>query len=157
MSAAAVVRMPGEGKEVSLGGKPLVFLLTGEDSKHSCVFEWTIPANFFTGLHVHRVQEETFYVLEGECRWQIGDRLIQAVPGTYVFIPPGVPHNIGNASANPARVIMTVSPPGHELYFEELAVLVSREGPPDAKAIGELRSRYDTQQLSSLVTSGSGR
>ena len=69
MSAAAVIRMPGEGRKVSLGGKPLVFLLTGEDSKHSCVFEWTIPANFLTGLHVHRVQEETFYVLEGECRW----------------------------------------------------------------------------------------
>ena len=153
MSTAAVVRMPGEGKEVTLGGKPLVFLLTGKDSKHSCMFEWTIPASFFTGLHVHRVQEETFYVLEGECKWQIGDRMIHATPGTYVFIPPGVPHNIGNGSGSPAKVIMTVSPPGHEFYFEELADLVARGGPPDPIAIGELRSRYDTQQLSSLTTS----
>jgi uncharacterized RmlC-like cupin family protein len=69
-----------------------------------------------------------------------------------VFIPPGVPHNIGNASDKPARMIMTVSPPGHEHYFEELAQLVARGGPPDANVIAELRSRYDTEQLSALKT-----
>jgi quercetin dioxygenase-like cupin family protein len=152
MSAEAVIRMPGEGKELTLAGKPLAFLVTGEDSKHTCMFEWTVPAGFSTGLHVHRVQEETFYVLDGECEWQIGDQLVCAKPGAYVFIPPGVPHNIGNASDKPARMIMTVSPPGHEHYFEELAQLVARGGPPDANVIAELRSRYDTEQLSALKT-----
>lgn len=152
MSAKAVIRMPGEGKEVTLAGKPLAFLVTGKDSKHTCMFDWTLPAGFSTGLHVHRVQEETFYVLEGECQWQIDERLVRAKPGTYVFIPPGVPHNIGNASDKPARMIMTVSPPGHEQYFEELAKLVAHGGPPDANAIAELRNRYDTTQLSALKT-----
>ncbi len=150
MGPDAVIRMPGEGKEVVLAGKPLGFLVTGQDSKHNCMFDWTLPAGFSTGLHVHRVQEETFYVLEGECMWQIGDRQVHAKPGAYVFIPPGVPHNIGNASDKPARMIMTVSPPGHENYFVELAELVARGGPPDANAIAELRSRYDTTQLSEL-------
>lgn len=126
-----------------MAGEPLGFLATGENSKFACVFEWTISAGFFTGLHVHRVQEETFYVLEGDCEWQIGDEVVHAKPGAYVFIPPGVPHNIGNASTMAAR-IMTVSPPGHEHYFEELAMLVAR-GAPDAAAIAELRSRYDTE------------
>ena len=74
-------------------------------------------------------------------------------PGTYLFIPPGVPHNIANASDKPARMIMTVSPPGHEHYFEELVTLVARSNPPDANAIAELRSRYDTEQLSALKAS----
>lgn len=149
MSPKAVVQRPGESKVVTLAGKPLAFLVTGENSKHTCMFDWTLPAGFSTGLHVHRVQEETFYVLEGECRWQIGDEIIQATPGTFVFIPPGVQHNIGNASDKPARMIMTVSPPGHEKYFDELAVLVSA-GPPDALAIADLRNRYDTTQISEL-------
>jgi quercetin dioxygenase-like cupin family protein len=153
MSAKAVIRMPGEGKEVTLAGKPLAFLVTGEDSKHACMFEWTVPAGFSTGLHVHRVQEETFYVLEGECEWQIGEKQVRARPGTYVFIPPGTPHNIANTSDKPARMIMTVSPPGHEHYFDELAKLVSRGGAPDPKLISELRSRYDTEQLSALKRS----
>jgi quercetin dioxygenase-like cupin family protein len=112
-----------------------------------------LPAGFSTGLHVHRVQEETFYVLDGECQWQIGEQLVHAGPGTYVFIPPGVPHNIANASDRPARMIMTVSPPGHEHYFEELVKLVAGGGRPDANAIAALRSRYDTEQLSALKAS----
>jgi hypothetical protein len=48
-------------------------------------------------------------------------------------------------------VLMTVSPPGHEHYFEELATLTAN-GPPDPKAIGELRARFDTDQLSALTT-----
>jgi quercetin dioxygenase-like cupin family protein len=150
MSPKAVIRMPGEAKRVTLSGQPLAFLVTGEDTKHTSMFDWTLPARFSTGLHVHRVQEETFYVLEGECDWQIGDQQVGATPGTYVFIPPGVAHNIGNASDKPARVIMTVSPPGHEKYFEELAGVVASDSPPDAKVIAELRNRYDTDQLSAL-------
>jgi len=152
MSANAIIRIPGEGKEVTLAGQPMAFLVTGEASKHTSMFEWTVPAGFSTGLHVHRVQEETFYVLEGECEWQVGDRLVHAKPGTYLFIPPGVPHNIGNASNKPARMLMTVSPPGHEHYFEELTTLAARGSPPDANAIAELRRRYDTEQLSALKT-----
>ena len=122
MSATkAVIRMPGEAKGVALSGQPLAFLVTGADTKHTSMFDRTLPAGFSTGLHVHRVQEETFYVLDGECIWQIGEQKVRATPGTYVFIPPGVPHNIGNASNKTARMIMTVSPPGHEHYFEELA------------------------------------
>ena len=150
MSAKAVIRMPGEGKEVTLAGKPMTFLVTGDDTKHTSMFDWTLPPGFSTGLHVHRVQEETFYVLEGECEWQVGDQKVRARPGTFLFIPPGVSHNIANASDKPARMIMTVSPPGHEHYFEELVKLVARGNPPDANAIAELRSRYDTEQLSAL-------
>src|SRR6266849_4672020 len=135
MKPKAIIRMPGEGKEVTLAGQPMAFLVTGEDSRHTSMFDWTLPAGFSTGLHVHRVQEETFYVLEGECEWQVGDQKLRAKPGTFLFIPPGVPHNIGNASDKPARMLMTVSPPGHEHYFEELAEVTARGGPPDTNVI----------------------
>jgi len=153
MSAAAVIRRPGEGKEVRLAGQPMAFLVTGEHSKHTCMFDWTLPPGFSTGLHVHRVQEETFFVLEGECEWQIDGEVVHATPGTYLFIPPGVPHNIGNSSGRPARMLMTVSPPGHEHYFEELERLAADGAAPPVAALAELRSRYDTAQLSGLKTS----
>jgi quercetin dioxygenase-like cupin family protein len=150
MSAKPVVRMPGENKGIMLRGHPMAFLVTGEDTKHTSMFDWTIPAGFATGRHVHRVQEETFYMLEGECEWHVGDKVVQATPGTYLFIPPGVPHNISNISDKVARVLMTVSPPGHEHYFEELARLTAA-GVPDVTAISELRARFDTDQLSALT------
>ena len=149
---SAIIRIPGDGKEVELAGLPMAFLLTGEDSKHACMFDWTLPAGFSTGLHVHRIQEETFYVLEGECQWQVGGRHVLAKPGAFLFVPPGMPHNIGNASEKPARMLITVSPPGHEHYFEELAKVSARRSRPDPDVIAELRSRYDTIQLSNLKT-----
>lgn len=152
MSAQPVIRMPGEGHSVTLGGQPMTFLVTGPDTLHTSMFEWTIPAGFSTGRHVHRVQEETFYVLDGVCEWQIGERTVQATVGTYVFIPPGIPHNIANPGTAPARVLMTVSPPGHEHYFRRLAALAERGGPPDARAIAALRQEFDTDQLSALET-----
>ena len=150
MSAKAVVHMPGEASGVMLRGLLLAFLVTGEDTRHTSMFDWTIPPGFATGRHVHRVQEETFYMLEGACEWHVGDDVVRAMPGTYLFIPPGVPHNITNVGDTPARVLMTVSPPGHEHYFEELAKLTA-SGAPDPKAIGELRARFDTDQLSALT------
>src|SRR3569832_1909714 len=136
MSASPIIRMPNDNKGVMLRGHPMVFLVTGQHTKHTSMFDWTIPAGFATGLHVHRVQEETFYVLEGECEWWVGDRRMRATPCTFLFLPPGVPHNIANISDKPARVLMTVSPPGHERYFEELARLAAHAAPPDASAIG---------------------
>ena len=152
MSAKAVIQMPGEGKEFTLAGKPMVVLVTADESRHVCMFDWTLPGHFSTGLHVHRVQEETFYVLEGECDWHLGDQRVRAKPGAFLFVPPGVPHNIGNAGDGPARMLMTVSPPGHEHYFEELAKVAVRGDRPDDAAIAKLRSRYDTVQLSALKT-----
>ena len=150
MSAKAIIRKPGQGKEVVFSGHPMAFLVTGDDTKHTSMFDWTIPPRFSTGLHVHRIQEETFYVLEGECEWQVGDQRVRATPGTYLFVPPGVPHNIANVADKPARALMTVSPPGHEHYFEALAELVARQSPPDPKLVSDLRRRYDTDQLSAL-------
>ncbi|TPN53768.1 cupin domain-containing protein [Mesorhizobium sp. B1-1-4] len=152
MSAAPVIRMPDENKGVMLRGQPMVFLVTGEDTRHTSMFDWTIPAGFATGLHVHRAQEETFYVLDGECVWHVGGKVIRATPGTFLFIPPGVQHNITNVGEKPARVLMTVSPPMHEHYFEELARLAAKSS-PDPKALAELRNRYDTDQLSTLTAS----
>ena len=150
MTAKPIIRMPGEAGGVRLGGQPMAFLVTGDATRHTSMFEWTIPAGFSTGMHVHRVQEETFYVLEGTCDWQAAGERVRATPGTYLFIPPGVPHNIANSSDQPARVLMTVSPPGHEHYFEELAGMVARGGAADPTKVAELRARYDTDQLSAL-------
>lgn len=154
MTATPVIHLPTDsarGEGVVLGGHPMAFLVTGKDTKHTSMFDWTIPPGFATGLHVHRVQEETFYLLEGECEWWVGEEVVHATPGTFLFLPPGVPHNITNVSASPARVLMTVSPPGHEHYFRQLAELAARADRPDPAAIGELRARHDTDQLSALT------
>src|ERR1044071_1301137 len=65
MSARPVIRRAREGEGVTFAGQPLIFLVTGKSTKHTSMFHWTVAPGFSTGLHVHEVQEETFYVLEG--------------------------------------------------------------------------------------------
>ncbi|ACA17225.1 Cupin 2 conserved barrel domain protein [Methylobacterium sp. 4-46] len=153
MHAVPVIHLPDEAPRLTVAGHPMAVLVTARESRYACMFDWVVPPRFSTGLHVHRVQEETFYVLDGACEWQVEDRVVTARRGAYLFIPPGVPHDIRNPSAVPARLLMTVSPPGHEAYFEELAGLAG-SGPPDPRTLAALRRRFDTDQLSSLTVTG---
>jgi hypothetical protein len=75
-----------------------------------------------------------------------------AAPGACVFVPPGVPHAFANRSETRAKLLLTMSPPAHDRYFDELAEILAAEGAPDSAAIAALRERYDTRQLSSLAT-----
>lgn len=59
-------------------------------------------------------------------------------------------------SEKPARVLMTVSPPGHEQYFEELSKLAA-SGPPGPMALADRRSRYHTDRISILTTRAQAR
>jgi mannose-6-phosphate isomerase-like protein (cupin superfamily) len=43
-------------------------------------------------LHVHRHHVESFYVLEGELALTVGGRELRADAGSWVQVPPGVPH-----------------------------------------------------------------
>ncbi len=80
----------------------------------------------------------------------MGDRTFRAAPGTFASAPPGVAHGFGNPGTAPATLLITISPAGvHEHYFEELAEILAKPGPPDAAAVAELRRRYDTEQLES--------
>jgi hypothetical protein len=68
-----------------------------------------------------------------------------------MFVPAGCPHAFANPGTGPARMLFLVSPPGHELYLDELGELVGRPGRPDPAAIAELRARYDIQQLTPMA------
>jgi mannose-6-phosphate isomerase-like protein (cupin superfamily) len=47
----------------------------------------------------------SFYVLEGEVSLAIGDREQQAEAGSWVQVPPRVPHTIAGTGRGPARFL----------------------------------------------------
>jgi quercetin dioxygenase-like cupin family protein len=150
MASAGVVLQPGQAKQVDLRGSKIIYLATGQNSQGCSLFEFDVAPGFDTGAHYHTKIEEFFYVIEGEFDLRSGDRTFQAGPGTFVFVPPGSAHYIANKSGKRARMLLGCVPPGHEGYFDELAALLAKSGPPDAEAIAALRKKYDTIQLSAL-------
>ncbi len=62
-----------------------------------------IHADAKTGAHHHGALESVIYVLRGRARMRWGERLefvAEAGPGDFIFIPPFVPHQEINASAD---------------------------------------------------------
>ena len=90
-----------------------------------------IEANFYKGfgppLHVHRREEESFYVIEGEIRFRTGEEEFVAGPGTGVWGARGVPHTF-KVESESARALILVTPGGFEGMFEVGGVPV-RESP----------------------------
>ncbi len=63
----------------------------------------TIHPNAKTGAHHHGELESVIYVLNGRARMRWGERLefvAEADPGDFIFVPPYVPHQEINASAD---------------------------------------------------------
>jgi mannose-6-phosphate isomerase-like protein (cupin superfamily) len=149
---AAVFLAAGEGRSVSLGGTTVGFKVESSHASGASFQEWVAAPGFDTGLHVHERLEESWYILEGELEFRAGDESFNARTGATVFVPARVPHAFANRTDSPAKFLLIVSPPTHDRYFDELADILAADGPPDGAAIGALRKRYDTEQLSTLTT-----
>jgi uncharacterized RmlC-like cupin family protein len=64
-----------------------------------------------TGAHHHGPLESVIYVVRGRARMRWGERLefvAEAGPGDFIFVPPYVPHQEINASANSALECVVV-------------------------------------------------
>lgn len=70
--------------------------------------------------HSHRVDDEAFYVLEGEFAFMIGDKTETVGPGSFRFVPAGTAHAFTNTTSRPARMLIINLPGGpHEQFFME--------------------------------------
>ncbi|MGH9313372.1 MAG: cupin domain-containing protein [Vicinamibacterales bacterium] len=62
----------------------------------------TIPPGGVAAAHIHDGFEVMLYILEGRVRHEYGEGLRQSVEnaaGDFIFIEPGVPHEVFNLSA----------------------------------------------------------
>ena len=139
-----------KGDSVSLRGTEVTFKVPSEQAQGASTTEWVATPGFDTGLHVHERLEETWYILDGELEFHVGEETFRASAGACVFVAPHVPHAFANRTEAPAKFLLIMSPATHDHYFVELAQILARSGPPDSHAIEALRAKYDTQQIASL-------
>jgi mannose-6-phosphate isomerase-like protein (cupin superfamily) len=112
----AIVVRPGEGHRVG----NVEFLARSRDTPRFNLAVITMqPRRSGPESHVHAAEDDSFYVLEGELTFILDDGEIVAGPGTFVLVPPGVPHTFANRGEAEARVINIHAPAGFDLRLED--------------------------------------
>lgn len=144
----AFVLQPGEGKAVSVLGGRYTYKAVGEQTGGAYgLVETTVPiASSGPPPHVHRGEDEAFYVLEGELTILIGDRTLSASAGSFAFAPRGTVHTFSNRGSRDARFLAIISPAGFERAFEEMAqVAPSADQPPDMDRLMAIARKYNLE------------
>lgn len=142
----AVIFQPGEAKTVSLGPNRVSFLISGEQTggKYSLTeFLAAPPPAPAAPIHIHKAEDETCYVLEGQFQFIIQEQTVAATAGSVVFVPRGTPHTVINPGPGLGRLLVTLSPPGFEQYWKEMAHLLSvYAGQPAPELVIALQEKY---------------
>ena len=152
MSEQVVVRGPGEGRTVLVGGSDYVTYKVKSDETERAFFcfEAATEPGFGPPLHAHSYRE-LFYVLEGEYEFTLEEngerRAIVGKPGTAVAVAAEVPHTFRNVGDSFGRLLFVHMPAALEEFFEEFGVPVRRVGdregvePPDFGAMAAALER----------------
>ncbi len=104
--------------------------------------------------HLHQADEETFFVLEGELRFETGSDVSHAGAGSVAFLPRQLAHAFVVTSAQ-ARFLTVHTPAG----FDEFTVAAAELGEPGPAALGALARTFgiDITGPPPVLTSGGAR
>jgi len=79
-------------------------------------------------MHRHLGHAESFFVLDGQFRFVVGDHESVLGPGGFVFVPPMTPHGFVSVDGRGGRMLELFTPGDFEAYFDEVARILADGG-----------------------------
>lgn len=79
------------------------------------VIEVSEAAGVEAPLHVHHQEDEAFWILEGEVRFEVGGETFEASAGDFLFAPRNIPHRfvVGDSGC---RMLFILTPGGFDAF-----------------------------------------
>ena len=116
----AIALGPSEGEAIwSFGVLATIKASSETTAGRVGVIEHRGPQGAGSPLHVHRREDEWFYVIEGALTFWVGGTVIEAPAGSFVYGPRDVPHTF-QISSPEARFLLVAEPGGFESFLREL-------------------------------------
>lgn len=100
------------------------------------------PPRWIAPFHLHRNDDEAWYVLEGTLVVRVGKDDVEVRPGSGVLVPRGTPHTYWNPGPGPARYLLVMTSRIYQL-IQEIHTLQDRS-PASLQAVFE---KYDSERL----------
>jgi ketosteroid isomerase-like protein/quercetin dioxygenase-like cupin family protein len=119
------------------------------------VLEQTSPAGFECPYHVHELEDQAFYIIQGEMTFVVDGKWRRLGPGGYIFLPRNLPHGFRVDGSTPARYLVVCSPAGFERFFFDVSVPAGQPGPSeggdlDLPKLLELGKRHKVKMVGPL-------
>ena len=93
------------------------------------------PPRWIAPLHLHRNDDEAWYVLEGTLCVRIGKDVVEARAGSAVLVPRGTAHTYWNPGSGLLRYLLVMTPNVYSLIQDIHAM--SERSPAALKAVFE--------------------
>ena len=136
----------GEGKICNVFSDKITVKVSGEMTNGAySISEDVTPPGGGAPLHVHRREDEMFYVLEGDYEFQCGDRRFKGSGGATVHLPRDIPHAFKNAGTTTGKFLIFLVPGGMEKVFEEISLMPP--GPPSIEETNQITMKYGVEFL----------
>lgn len=120
-AAAPAVCAAGEGEALWVFGI-LATIKAGTEATAGrvAVIEHLASRGSGSPLHVHRNEDEWFYITEGELAVWVGGQVVTAAAGSFIFGPRDIPHTF-TVTSGQARFLLVTQPAGFENFMRDLA------------------------------------
>ena len=110
MTGQPIVVPPGQGHRVG----NVEFLARTADTPRFTFGIIEIQPGRELEAHVHDDEDDSFYILDGEMTFVLGEEEVAAPPGTFVLIPPGNSHGFRNDCGRVVRMLNIHAPAGFD-------------------------------------------
>jgi mannose-6-phosphate isomerase-like protein (cupin superfamily) len=111
-----------DGKAIWVLGDLYRIRLSGEQTGGAyALIECNVSAGNGPPPHIHLHEDETFWIVEGDFSFLAGDKTIRFQTGSCVHVPRNTLHTFKNEGSTTGRVLVLVSPPGLEKFFERIS------------------------------------
>ena len=150
--AVPIIRAEGDGEHLRfLGGGILTMkAIAAETDGAFMLFEDYMPRGKSTPLHIHRGEDETLYVLEGELLVHLDGEDHAVGPRGIAVAPRGVPHAF-LVTSETARVLCLQTPGSAEQFYRGASEPADRDadpvGPVDFDRVRESAERTGGMEL----------
>jgi quercetin dioxygenase-like cupin family protein len=119
------------------------FKVVGDDTHGALtVAELTAGPELGPPPHIHRNNDESFYIIEGTFDFSLAGRPFTARAGAFVHLPKGVVHTHRAGGGAPARALVIQTPAGVERFIEEAGKPATdtsvRPAPPEPTEFGRI-------------------
>jgi quercetin dioxygenase-like cupin family protein len=129
-----------------MGIKMTVILSTECSGGKLTIIEQEVSCGAGSPAHICNREDKVIYIAEGKFMLMADGHKYIADKGANIFIPRGTMHNFKNIGTQTGRLLVTLTPGGHEHFLKDLSQTVKVYG-KDPRAIKEVAQKYDVEIL----------